>query len=436
MAGDAAGGFDPVAYINEPRWRCSKLGLERMEALLAAMGNPQDSLRFVHVAGTNGKGSVCAYLASILRGAGYRTGLFTSPYIIEFAERIQVDGRNIDDAALLEATLLVRDCAAAVEARLGEHPTEFELMCAVALEHFRRSRCDIVVMEVGLGGRLDATNVIAAPEVAVITRIGLDHTELLGDTPEAIAREKSGIIKPGSSVVAWPQEDAGALQVVRDAAAAAGDSLTVADFSSLECGDIEMPAGGEGAIRPFRFQGKAYRTALLGAYQPSNAAVALTAADALALRGFSIGCGAKQRGIAATRWPGRFQLLQAGPPPLVVDGGHNPQGAQALVDSLGDVFPGRKAVFIMGVLADKDYPAMIDEAAPLAKAFVCLEPPNPRALSASRLAAAIESRTSGIPVETAADPEEALGKAHRLATSEDVIAAFGSLYTLGAFLTP
>ncbi len=450
--------FDPVAYINEPRWRHSKLGLKRMRALLDALGNPQDSLRFVHVAGTNGKGSVCAYLASILQAAGYRTGLFTSPYIVEFAERIRVDGGNIDDAALLEATLAVRDAAEAVAARLGEHPTEFELMCVVALEHFKRSGCDIAVMEVGLGGRLDATNAIPAPAVAVIGRIGLDHTELLGDTPAAIAREKAGIVKPGSAVVTWPQEDAGALQAIREAAAAAGDPLTIVDFSSLECGAIQagadtpdrhalseeegpaaakklaVPASHPAAWRPFRFQGAPYRTALLGSYQPFNAAVALAAADALADCGFAIDGAAKQRGIAATRWPGRFQLLEAGPPPLVADGGHNPQGARALADSLRDAFPGRKAVFIMGVLADKDYPAMIDGVAPLAKAFICLTPPNPRALPAAELAAAIRSRAGNIPVETAAAPEEALAKARHLATPEDVIAAFGSLYTLGAFL--
>lgn len=464
--------FDPVAYINEPRWRHSKLGLERMRALLGVLGNPQDSLRFVHVAGTNGKGSVCAYLASILQAAGFRTGLFTSPYIVEFAERIRVDGCNIDDAALLEATLAVRDAAEAVAARLGEHPTEFELMCAVALEHFKRSGCDIAVMEVGLGGRLDATNAIPAPAVAVIARIGLDHTELLGDTPAAIAREKAGIVKPGSAVVTWPQEDAGALQAIREAAAAAGDPLTIVDFSSLECGAIQAgadiperhallgregiaarvpdfaapgaaaapapnraPDSGPALWRPFRFQGADYRTALLGTYQPFNAAVALAAADALVDCGFAIDGEAKRRGIAETRWPGRFQLLQAGPPPLVADGGHNPQGARALADSLRDAFPGRKAVFIMGVLADKDYPAMIDEVAPLAKAFLCLAPPNPRALPASELAAAIRSRAGDIPVEAAAAPEEALAKARRLATPEDVIAAFGSLYTLGAFLT-
>ena len=194
--------FDPIAYINEPRWLESRLGLDRICELLDRLGRPQDRLKFVHVAGTNGKGSTCAYLASILQAAGLRTGLFTSPYLIAFEERIRVDGANISADDLIEATLLVKEQAEA----MADHPTEFELMCAVALVHFARSGCDVVVLEVGLGGRLDSTNVIDAPEVAVIARIGLDHTALLGNTLAAIAGEKAGIVKPGSAVVSWPQE--------------------------------------------------------------------------------------------------------------------------------------------------------------------------------------------------------------------------------------
>ncbi|MBP3866865.1 MAG: bifunctional folylpolyglutamate synthase/dihydrofolate synthase, partial [Eggerthellaceae bacterium] len=175
--------FDPIAYINEPRWQKVRPGLERITDLLERMGRPQDCLKFVHVAGTNGKGSTCAYLAGILQAAGYRTGLFTSPYIIDFEERIRVNGENIPKDDLRDVTLFVRDHAEAMAELIGEHPTEFELMTAVAFEHFARSACDVVVCEVGLGGRLDSTNIIESPEACVITRIGLDHTEFLGDTP-------------------------------------------------------------------------------------------------------------------------------------------------------------------------------------------------------------------------------------------------------------
>ena len=220
--------FDPIAYINEPRWLESRLGLDRIRELLDRLGRPQDRLKFVHVAGTNGKGSTCAYLASILQAAGLRTGLFTSPYLITFEERIRVDGANITLDELTEATLLVKGQAEA----MADHPTEFELMTAVALVHFVRRGCDIVVLEVGLGGRLDSTNAIDAPEAAVIARIGLDHTKLLGTTLAAIAGEKAGIVKPGSAVVSWPQ-DAEAMAVVEQAVAAAGDTLTVPDFACL-----------------------------------------------------------------------------------------------------------------------------------------------------------------------------------------------------------
>ena len=304
--------FDAIAYINEPRWQASRLGLDRIRDLMERLGRPQDRLRFVHVAGTNGKGSTCAYLASILRAAGYRTGLFTSPYIERFEERIQVGGANISPEALREVTLQVREAAEAQATETGEHATEFELMTAVALVHFVRAGCDIVVLEVGLGGRLDSTNVIDAPEVAVVTRIGLDHTGLLGDTPAAIAGEKAGIIKPGSAVVAYPQDDEGAARVIAQAAIDAGDFLTVANFSQLEVGEVRWPIreeGGEGPVRPFSYKGLSCATALLAAYQPCNAAVAMEAAWKLRERSWVVSDEAIAVGIAAARWPGRFEVI-------------------------------------------------------------------------------------------------------------------------------
>lgn len=438
--------FDPVAYINEPRWRESRLGLERIAELLDRMGRPQDRLRFVHVAGTNGKGSVCAFLASVLQEAGLRTGLFTSPYIIEFAERIRVDGRNIPEGDLRDVTLFVREHAEAMAAagednENGEgredgpgHPTEFELMTAVAFEHFARAECDIVVCEVGLGGRLDSTNVIEAPAACVIARIGLDHTALLGNTLAEIACEKAGIIKPGAAVVSWPQEPE-AMRVIEQVAAAQGCELVVAD----------VPAGaarrrlneynkgidkGAALYREFEYGGREWRTQLLGSYQPANAALAIEALRVLRRRGWNIPDEAIARGIEDARWPGRFELVEAGPPPIVVDGGHNPQGAKALADSLRDVFPACAAVFVMSVLADKDYRSMIREAAPLAKAFVCAQPLNPRALPGSELAATVRECAPGISVVEAADFTQAMSEARRLAGLEDVICAFGSLYSI------
>ena len=481
--------FDAIEYINTPRWLTSRLGLERIRELLDRLGRPQDRLKFVHVAGTNGKGSTCAFTASILAEAGFKTGLFTSPYVETFHERIRVNGHNISDEDLTAATLRVRECAEAMEAEGGEHPTEFELMTAVALVHFAHVGCDIVVLEVGLGGRLDSTNVIAAPEVAAIVSIALDHTNLLGNTLAEIAHEKAGIVKEGSTVVSWPQEPS-AMEVVEDAARRAGDKLVVPDFSLLSVGKVTRGAAlltrgtaleheghtpcsdsprfaaelrAEHAVpaqklqasssidahrtpmsqvesavpmRQFSYRGREYATRLLGSYQPSNAAMAIEIAGALRERGWEIPDEAIARGIAETQWPARFEVLDqpAGMPTVVIDGGHNPQGAGLLADSLRDVFPDKRPVFLVGILADKDYRSMLRAVAPLASAFVCVTPPNPRALDAADLAEVIRETCGELgaraTIEVAGDFDDAASAARKIAGSEGLICAFGSLYSI------
>lgn len=459
--------FDPIAYINEPRWQESRLGLDRIRELLDRMGRPQDRLKFVHVAGTNGKGSTSAYIAAILQAAGYKTGLFTSPYIMEFEERIRVDGENITSENLASVTHAVKEHAEAMFTETGEHPTEFELMTAVAFEHFARSGCNIVVAEVGLGGRLDSTNVISAPEVAVIARIGLDHTELLGNTLAAIAAEKAGIVKAGAPVVSWPQEPE-AMAVIQQAVADCGTTLTVPDFAQLVLGPVEPPSvAASGAslsaqhaftpesesfsgqnvsretfVRVFSYKNYAnLETNLLGSYQPSNAALAIEAIEALRRCGWDIPDEAMRRGIAAAQWPGRFEVMSGKPgePTFVIDGGHNPQGALALADSLRDVFPGVKPVFIVGVLADKDYPAMLEAILPLVGGFVTVTPDNPRALSADKLARAV--RWTGQDVlgcsahmrpHVARSFADAVAQARELAGPDGLVCAFGSLYSVAA----
>lgn len=434
--------FDPIAYINTPRWQASRLGLERIRELLERLGRPQDRLKFVHVAGTNGKGSICAYLASILGAEGYRTGMFTSPYIERFEERIRVDGVMISPDELRDVTLAVREHAEAMAEETGDHPTEFELMTAVALEHFARCGCDIVVLEVGLGGRLDSTNVIDAPEACVIARIGLDHTALLGNTLAAIAGEKAGIIKEGSAVVSWPQESE-AMAVIEHAAAEHGCELRVPDFAQLEEGAIRWEDGAS-PFRSFSYrEWTDLRTGILGSYQPQNATVALEVVSVLRGRGWHIPDEAVRAGVARTRWPGRFEIVEGGSSPdgfaIVVDGGHNPQGARALADSLAEVFPGRKPVFVIGVLEDKDYPRMLEDVLPLGSAFVCVTPDNPRALPAHKLARAIRWTGQDLlgcsacvnPV-VARDFEDAIRRARELADPDALICAFGSLYSVAA----
>ena len=449
--------FDPVAYINDPAWHSSCYGLERIESLLDRMGRPQDKLKFVHVAGTNGKGSTSAYISSILTQAGYKTGLFTSPYIITFEERIRVNDEMIPASDLREVTLFVREHAEAIARETGEHPTEFELMTAVALEHFARSGCDIAVLEVGLGGTLDSTNVIAAPEVCVITRIGLDHTALLGDTYEQIASQKAGIIKHGASVVSYPQDDEGATRAIAAAAQAADCTVTMPDFAQLKVGEVNGQA-----MRSFDYCGKAYQTSLLGSYQPCNAAMAIECALRLRERGWKISDDDIERGIARARWQGRFEIVETGEsgfgdsgdiaeqdgeikseggcrkagPAILVDGGHNPQGAQVLADSLRDLFPNKKILFVMSVLADKDYQSMIENVIDIADGFICVTPPNPRALQASELARAVEKAAYarqielGCGVSAAESFERAFSDARAVSADGDVICAFGSLYSI------
>ena len=414
--GCAPADFDAISYINEPRWRSSRLGLERIRELMDRLGNPQEKLRFVHVAGTNGKGSTCAFVASILQEAGYKTGLFTSPYIVEFAERIRVNGRNIGEADLRDITWNVRFQAM----QMDDHPTEFELMTAVALVYFEQMACDFVVLEVGLGGRLDSTNVIEAPCVCAIAPIAFDHTAVLGNSLRAIAAEKAGIIKSGALVVSAAQEPEAA-EMLKAVCSERECALRFVDISALS-----------GTPQSFEYAGQHFAISLLGSYQTENAALAVEVIRALQSCGFDIEDAAIERGLAKTSWPGRFELI-AKNPCVIVDGGHNVQGAQALISSLQLNYPGKKAVFLLGVLEDKDYTAMIESLLGAAQAFVCIEPPNPRALHASDLAKAIMRSAAyrqDVPVICADSIQEGLATACSLAGKTGLVCACGSLYSL------
>ncbi|MBQ3423683.1 MAG: bifunctional folylpolyglutamate synthase/dihydrofolate synthase, partial [Clostridia bacterium] len=279
---------EALAYIDGTQWFGSKPGLSRTEALLEKLGRPQDGLKFVHIAGTNGKGSCAAMLASVLRAAGYRTGLYTSPYLFRFHERMQVNGEQISDGELAELVTRLRPLAEA----MADHHTEFELITAAALRWFADRRCDIVVLEVGLGGRLDATNVIAAPEAAVLMNIGLDHTAVLGDTLEQIAAEKAGILKPGCEAVAYQQRES-VREVFRRKAREVGAGLRVADFSRLEP-EFDSLEG-----QSFLYKGEPYALSLLGEHQLRNAAVVLETVELLRARGWRISHEAVEYGLYA-----------------------------------------------------------------------------------------------------------------------------------------
>lgn len=433
---DAA--FDPIAYMTQPRLLTISLGLTRIRRLMHLLGNPQQQLRFVHIAGTNGKGSTAAYIHSILCSAGYKTGLFTSPYIINFEERIRINDASIPLNVLHDIGLRVRDAALRVQQECNEHPTEFELITAAALLYFAQEHCDIVVLEVGLGGRLDSTNVISTPDVAVITRIGLDHMALLGSTCEEIAHEKAGIIKDGGHVVAWNDENASVNKVFQDACRTHHATLIMPSFEQVQClGITELSVPYENVMQRFSYQGERYETHLLGSYQPYNAVLAIEAARVLRSRGFTIPQTALHEGIASARWLGRFDVHSTCNEwrCVVCDGGHNPQGARALAQSIDRAFPHTKCVFVMSVLADKNYEAMIDALLDYACLWVCVTPPSSRALSAHDACACVSrtahERNATFSVCEAHSYDDAITIIQNSAASQGVpVIFFGSLYAL------
>ncbi len=409
---------ETLEYIHKVSWLGSVPGLSRVSELLGRMGNPEKKLKFVHIAGTNGKGSTAAMTASILQQAGYCTGLYTSPYIISFNERMQVNGRNIPDDTLAEITQWIRPMADS----MADHPTEFELVTCIAMEYFARSGCDIVVLEVGLGGEFDATNVIDAPEAAVIVNIGLDHTQVLGNTLEEIAHAKAGIIKPGCDCVLYGQT-AGVEQVISDTCKKLGAPLHRADIA-----DLTLNAHG---LDGQTFDWKQYHDLhipLLGEHQLHNVCTVLTVIETLRGRGWNVSDDAIRQGLEKVYWPGRFQL--AGRDPLfIIDGGHNPQCLDALVQAFRDYLPGRKITFLNGCMADKDYGEMFRDLAPFAREFVTVTPPNPRALKAEDLAEHL--KRYDLPVTACKTVAEGVNTAIDHAGPDGVVCACGSLYMIG-----
>ena len=386
-------------------------GLSRMLAAMEKTGSVQNKLQVIHVAGTNGKGTVCAAVADGLRRAGYRVGVFSSPWVTDFREQITVDGRMIPK----------QDFADCVEVFAKEPLTEFELITALGFLNFLKTHCDIVVLEVGLGGALDSTNVIDAPECAVITALGMDHVKELGPTLGDIAAAKAGIIKEGCPVVSYggvPEADAVIARVAKEQNA----PLTVVDLSRLkvEGGDLDAVT--------FDFDGlDGVRLPLIGSYQPKNAALAITALRVLRGRGWNIPDSAIRTGLEQVSWPGRFELLRHSPV-FLLDGSHNAHGMRATVQSLRDRFPGQKFVFLLSIMADKDVDEMLALLLPLAGQFVTVAAHTPRAMPAETLAEQIRAR--GGRAEPAPTIEAGVARAVALGGTGPVC-ALGTLYFSG-----
>ena len=401
-------------------------GLDSIRELCRRLGDPQKALKFVHVAGTNGKGSVSAYVASALKCGGYKVGRYISPTIFDYRERIQVNGCLITKTALCRLMERIKEVCDGMVAVGLPHPTPFELETALGFLYFQEKKCDVVVLETGMGGLMDATNVVENTLTAVITSISMDHMKFLGATLKEIAAQKAGIIKKGCTVVALGQCRE-VMEVIRAQAVELGCPLMVAEES--KAGNLRY-----GLERQrFDYGGmKGVEISLAGQYQIANAVLALEVLQALGGMGFGVSERMLRRGMAEASWPGRFTVIGKRPW-FIVDGAHNEDGARRLAQSLEYYFKGKRILYIMGVFADKEYDKIIALTHSLADQIITVVAPgNPRALPAYELAQEVAKVH---PQVTAADSlEEAVEMGCLLAGKEDVIVAFGSLSFLGSLM--
>ena len=404
-----------------PRMGQGAPGLARMQNLCDHLGNPEKDLQCIHIAGTNGKGSLAAMTSSILTAAGYKTGLTISPYVVDFRERFQIDGEMIPPRTLANLTEKVLDAIDAIEAEGGEKPVEFEAVTALAFLWFAREKCDLVVLETGLGGRCDATNVVPHKLVAAITKIGYDHMEVLGDTLDKIAAEKAGIIKEGTVVVNYPDQPAEAMGPILTAAAEAHTSIITPDKDDLTL------------LRGKRLENRidygGYRAALglPGTHQANHAAMAVEIALALWREcGYDISDDAILQGLADARMPARIEVLRRHPL-LLLDGCHNPDGAKMLAATLTRADFEENLVGVLGVLADKDYKDMLSDLAPCFAKIYTVTPNCPRALSAEELQKEARFHTDAEAADSVAD---AIRKAVDYADENNLagVVVCGSLY--------
>lgn len=408
---------EALEYIHSISWTFCKPGLERISELCSALGNPERKLRFVHVAGTNGKGSFCSMLSSVLGKAGYKVGLYTSPFIYRFNERMRVNGVDIADDVLARITEKVKPFAD----RMADKPTEFELITAIAFEYFYEEGCDVVVLECGMGGRLDSTNVIRDPLLSVITGIALDHTAFLGDTVEKIAFEKAGIIKDGAPLL-YGGEDVSAEEVIRERCKTLGSEMYKTDYSALTVKDASL-AGCTLDFEDF----SDVKIGLLGLYQPKNTASVLTAVRILRKRGLNISDEAVYSGLFEAKWAARFEIIGE-EPTVIFDGAHNPEGILAAVESIKHYFGDKRVVVFTGVLKDKDYNYIANKLSEVASAAFTITPDNKRALDAAEYARILtESGVEAIPCSTVREALR-LGK-EKASELKTALCCLGSLYT-------
>lgn len=423
--------FNSLKYLQSKRFERVSLSLNRITRLLELMGNPQDKLKCIHVAGTNGKGSTCAFISSILREQGLKTGMFTSPYIEQFGERIQINGENITDDDMDRICEKIKPLAEQVEAETGEHPTEFELVTALCFEYYAEQEVDIAVIEVGMGGRYDATNVIK-PLVCVITNIGYDHMKYLGTSITQIALEKSGIIKKDTPVVIGLQEHSFESQAVIISVVTVCNNLDDIDESRKYIVGVEQH---KDVVRSFsetkfEYKGEVFETGFIATYEIENACTAIETVRCLSRYGIDVSYETIYNGVKKTRWPGRFEVFEKDGVKVIVDGAHNSQGVTKLFESLEDLegFEFRKVIGVFGCLDDKDYQFMINIAR-LSIEEVCLYKVDSKRAESPNI---LKQYFRFIKAFVCNSPEKALEKAiERAKIKGDIVVAFGSLYSVG-----
>lgn len=410
-------------YLDQVSKGGSILGLDNMRELLKRLENPQDSLKFVHISGTNGKGSVLAYVSTVFKEAGYRTGRYISPTLFSYREKIQVNESFIGREDLARLTEEVKKAAEEMQNSGKGFPTIFEIETALAFLYFAEQKCDIVILETGLGGALDATNVIKTSVMEVITSISMDHMEFLGDTLGKIALQKAGIIKPHTSVVSAVQ-DMEAMEVIRDVCRKKECVFDTVDQEQIK----DISYGYEGQSFSYK-DWKNIKISLMGSYQIKNAALALEAIEALRKLGYELNDKAVYQGMKTAVWKGRFTVISK-EPFIIMDGAHNQAAAEELVRSLKLYYPGKKFYYIFGMFRDKDYHQVIRLTAPLAEHIVTVETPeNPRALPAEELKKAVAEVNPS--VEAAGSLRMAVNRVMEQIDKDAVIVIFGSLSFLG-----
>lgn len=418
---------EALQFIHESHKFGMRLGLDNIKKLLELLGDPQNNLKIIHVAGTNGKGSTCSFISSILKESGYKVGLYTSPFLETFTERIRVNGENIREEEVGKIVSLIKE---KIEIMVNEgysYPTEFEIVTAMAFYYYNQEKVDFVALEVGLGGRYDATNVIDKPVVSAITSISLDHTGILGDTLAKIAFEKGGIIKEDCPTIVYPQQEE-ASEVIKNICAEKKSKYIECDFKNIEIKSSNINS----QIYNCNINGKELRDLeikLIGDHQIKNSIVALNVIEYLNdIKITNISEENIRKGLLETKWPGRIEKISENPM-FIIDGAHNEEGAKSLANSIDKYFENKNKILVIGMLEDKDIESVLDLLIPKFNNVITTTPDNPRAIDANKLKEKIERYN--IEVTCKPNIKEAVDYALEISNKDDVIISAGSLYMIG-----